>query len=229
LKGKNVRIAKEIQGHMRLRTAANRHAVRLEYLPILWQRMVRPLSTAGKEAVDDVIDFMDDYYLTKEDWDGVLDLGVDYMAVNKIQLESQTKSAFTRHYNAKSHPMTFMKASAVSAIAGRATKKEQADFEDIIEESDEGEAAEDEKTQQKQEEEDNDITKDKYIKAPKKRGGAAKSGSTRGSTTKKAAPAKRKAAEDTFIDDDSEDEPPKKKGTAAGGSRGRGRGRGRGR
>lgn len=53
----------------------------------------------GQDAIDEVIEIMDDYFLTKEDWDALVELGVgsgyDEEAVLKL-IPSATKSAFTR-------------------------------------------------------------------------------------------------------------------------------------
>ena len=51
-----------------------------------------------QSAVDEVIEIMDDYYLSKEEWDTIVELGVgqnkDDVILKKIS--SATKSAFTR-------------------------------------------------------------------------------------------------------------------------------------
>ena len=51
-----------------------------------------------QSAVDEVIETMDDYYLSKEEWDTIVELGVeqnkDDIVLKKIS--SATKSAFTR-------------------------------------------------------------------------------------------------------------------------------------
>lgn len=94
--GKLTRMVKEIQGHMRLRTSGDRHEIRQQYVPILWQELVKKLEQEGKEAVPDVIDLMDSYFLTRDDFDAILELGVGPMDMEKIKIESQTKATFTR-------------------------------------------------------------------------------------------------------------------------------------
>lgn len=51
-----------------------------------------------QEAVDDVISRMDAYYLSREDWDTVVELGVDGYKDDLVlkKIASGTKSAFTR-------------------------------------------------------------------------------------------------------------------------------------
>lgn len=52
----------------------------------------------GKEAVPSIIELMDSYYLTKEDWDALLELGVGPMDQDKVKVETQAKATFTRLY-----------------------------------------------------------------------------------------------------------------------------------
>ena len=50
--------------------------------------------------IDDVISVMDEYYLSKEDWDTIVELGVgdhsDALVLKKIS--TATKTSFTRKY-----------------------------------------------------------------------------------------------------------------------------------
>lgn len=90
------RQVKEIQGHMRLRTSGDRHEIRQQYLPILWKNLVDKLRNEGKEAVPEVIRLMDQYFLTKDDFDAIMELGVGPMDQEGVKLETQTKATFTR-------------------------------------------------------------------------------------------------------------------------------------
>ena len=202
--GKLMRMVKEIQGHMRLRVSADRHEVRQTYLPLLFERLVKRLQLDGKEAVPDVIELMDSYFLTKEDWEAVLELGVGEADMEGIKIETQTKATFTRMYNSQSHPLPFMKASQVVAPK-RGAAKEKPDLEEALEESadeavDEADAA--------GEEEDGDLSKDKYVKQPKKRKAAATAGGARKASGSK----KRKAGKDEDDDEEVQEKPKKGKG-----------------
>jgi replication factor C subunit 1 len=197
---------------MRLRASGDRHEVRQQYLPALWNKTVRVLRDEGKEAVPGVIDLMDSYYLTKEDFDSMVDLGVGTMSEENAKLETQTKATFTRLYNSQSHPVPFMKASSV--VAPKAAKKVQPDLEEAVDESDvedvlpEGETKEDD-------DEDVDIKKDKYIKEPKKKA-APKATATKGKKR-----AKKEADDDDEGLDASESEEQSKKPKKAAGKGGR--------
>ncbi len=93
---KLVRYVKEIQSHMRLKSSGDRHEIRQQYLPVLWTLMIKRMEEEGKSCVEEVIDLMDSYYLTREDYDFILELGVGPQDEERVNLETQTKAAFTR-------------------------------------------------------------------------------------------------------------------------------------
>lgn len=229
--GKLSRIVKEIQGHMRLKTSANVHEIREQYMSALWSKTTGLMKDQGKESVQDVIDFMDSYYLTKDDYDGISELGVGPLDQEKHKIDTATKSAFTRMYNSQDHPMPFIKASAIGNAAAKSSgSRAKPDLEEAVDESD-GEGAVDGALEAAEEGEDEelDLKKDKYVKVPKKK--AAPKGKAAAGTKGKGKA--KKADDEEEEESESEDESkPKKKGAAAtrggGASRGRGRGRGRG-
>jgi replication factor C subunit 1 len=94
--GKLSRFTKEIHSHMRLKASGDHHEVRQQYMPVLWDRLIRRLAEEGKDGVDDAIELMDSYYLTREDFDAIKELGVGPQAEDAVAIESQTKAAFTR-------------------------------------------------------------------------------------------------------------------------------------
>jgi replication factor C subunit 1 len=169
--------------------------------------------------VPDVIDFMDSYYLTKDDYDAILELGVGPMEQENWKLATATKATFTRLYNLQSHPLSFIKASSVGNPIGGKSKKEKPDLEEAVE------GSEDEAVEAAEADEDEDgeidLKKDKYIAKPKKKP-AKKAGGTK---------TKGKGKEQDDDDDDmsegSEDVAPKKKKAAGRGGRSGGRGRGK--
>jgi replication factor C subunit 1 len=90
------RLVKEIQAHMRLRSSGDRHEVRQQYIPVLWTELVHKLQKEGKEAVPAIIELMDSYFLTKDDFDAIMELGVGPMDQEKVKIETQAKATFTR-------------------------------------------------------------------------------------------------------------------------------------
>ncbi|PVI06836.1 DNA replication factor C, large subunit [Periconia macrospinosa] len=195
---KLTRMVKEIQAHMRLRSSGDRHEVRQQYIPVFWQQLVKRLEQDGKDAVPDVIELMDSYFLTKDDFDAILELGVGPMQQDGVKIETAAKSAFTRIYNQQSHPLPFMKASNV--VAPKKAAKEKPDLEEAIDESDEEEVV----NEIKEEDEDVDISKDKYVKQPKKK--AAPKKAAAGGAKAKGRGGKKKAAKDDDDDEESEEE-----------------------
>ncbi|MCJ1313296.1 hypothetical protein MMC25_006973 [Agyrium rufum] len=181
--GKNVRLIKEIQGHMRLRTSADRHEIRQQYFSLIYALIVERLQAEGQGAIDAIIDLMDSYFLTKEDWDAATELGVGTMNGETLKIDTQTRSAFTRIYNQRNHPMPFMKASNVNAPKKLA--KDKPDLEEAIEESDEGEevAVNEDEGGGNADDEALDLRKDKYVKAPKKKPASKKATGKKGLAT----------------------------------------------
>ncbi|GAB7362498.1 hypothetical protein MBLNU230_g2819t1 [Neophaeotheca triangularis] len=222
--GRLVRLIKDIQGHMRLRTSGDRHEVRQTYMPLLWELLVKRLEAEGKEAVPEIIELMDSYYLTKEDWDAIMELGVGTFDMEKIKIETQAKATFTRLYNAQSHPLPFIKSSQV--VAPTAAPKVKPDLEEALDESDDEAAADPEKEAKEQAKED-DLTKDKYVKAPKKKRAAAAPKGKGKAAAKPKGKGKAKDDSDEEMEDASEEEdvkPKKGRGKAAtGAAKGKGK------
>lgn len=170
----------------------------------------------GKDSVEDIIELMDSYFLTKDDWDAILELGVGPMSMDNVKLDSQAKSTFTRLYNLKSHPLAFMKASQV--VAPKNLKKVKPDLEEAMDESDENDVAFVESDAGEDDEEEAlDLKKDKFVKVPKAKKTAAPKG--------KGASKKAKAADDEDDDmaESEEDVKPKKGRGAVKATRGRGK------
>ena len=94
--GKLSRYVREIHAHMRLKTSGDHNEIRQQYLPVLWEKLIKRLSVDGKDAVDDVIELMDSYYLTKDDFDYIKELGLGECDEEKWKIETQAKATFTR-------------------------------------------------------------------------------------------------------------------------------------
>jgi replication factor C subunit 1 len=205
---------------MRLRASGDRHEIRQQYMPLLWQKTVKVLQDEGKEKVPEVIDLMDSYFLTKDDYDAMIELGLGPLSEDNVKIDSQAKATFTRMYNAQSHPLPFMKASSV--VAPKAATKVKPDFEDAIDESDGGEEILAEGEVKENDEEDVDLKKDKYIKAPKKKPAAKGAGKGAAKTAAKGKKKGKKATEEEDEEaDGSESEEEVKKAKTGAARRGR--------
>ncbi|KAH7321116.1 replication factor RFC1 C terminal domain-containing protein [Stachybotrys elegans] len=167
--GKLGRYVREIHSHMRLQSSGDHNEIRQQYMPVLWSQLVHRLQRDGQECIKDVIELMDSYYLTREDFDAIKELGVGSMDEQHVQIETKVKAAFTRTYNAMSHPVPFMRASNV--VAPKKMAKEMPDLEEAIEEEDDAELVD----APEADDDELDLKKDKLIKqakpkkAPKKK------------------------------------------------------------
>lgn len=226
--GKLSRYVKDIQGHMRLRASGDRHEIRQQYLPAVWNKTVKVLQDKGKDVAQDVIDFLDSYYLTKDDYDAVIELGLGPMDQENVKIETATKSQFTRLYNAKDHPIAFLKASTIGNATAKmgSGKREKPDLEEAVDDSEDEIVEVADEGLEGDDDEELDLKKDKYIKAPKKRP-AAKTKADGGAKGKGKGKAKKVKDEGDSEGEEDEEPGPKKRGPA-GATRGRGRGRGKG-
>ena len=98
--GKLTRLLREIQGHMRLRISGDRNEVRQSYMQTIFDRLVRRFGRDGSDAIDEMIQLMDEYYLTKEDFDSIIEisLGPNNGEALMKDVPPNAKAAFTRKY-----------------------------------------------------------------------------------------------------------------------------------
>ncbi|KAG6830854.1 hypothetical protein H0H87_006914 [Tephrocybe sp. NHM501043] len=169
--GKLSRQLTDVQIRMRLKVSGDKSEIRQSYLPALFPHIVKPLMDEGASAVDEVIERMDEYYLSKEDWDTVVELGVDQNKDDLVlkKISAATKTALTKKYNSSEHPIPFHKGQDIGKpkklAAGPAPDLEEAyELDDVVED-----ASDDEKKSP------DDISNDKLIQMSKKRKAAAKS------------------------------------------------------
>ncbi|KAJ2936442.1 hypothetical protein H1R20_g652, partial [Candolleomyces eurysporus] len=167
----------DVQIRMRLKVSGDKNEIRQSYIPALFPHIVKPLVDRGADAVEDVIEHMDEYYLSKEDWDTIVELGVGPNQDDAIlkKINTAAKSSFTRKYNAAEHPIPFHKATDL----GKAPKKlagggPAPDIEDAFEVDDAPDDADDEAKNKDDDAED--VTKDSLIKMAKKKKAAGVAG-----------------------------------------------------
>ena len=123
--------------------------------------LLLPLLRNGADGIPDVIQKMDDYYLTKEDWDTIMDfmIGPDKTDALLKKIPTAVKSAFTRKYNSMTHPVSIYKTGSTVGVGG-ARSAAKPDFEDVVDADSETPAGEDDEAGK----EENDMKKDKLIK-----------------------------------------------------------------
>lgn len=106
------RIVQNLQYHTCIKTKTNNLDLRLDYIPFLKNILINPLIEKGAEGIPEILKLMDEYYLTKEDFDNILELEVH--GTMKIddkykKIPTNIKSAFTRKYNSYIHPTVIYK------------------------------------------------------------------------------------------------------------------------
>jgi replication factor C subunit 1 len=92
------------------------------------------MKNGAQSAVDDVITNMDDYYISREDWDTVVELGLgeqnDAIVLKKIA--TATKTALTRKYNTRDHPIPFHKAQDLGKVPKKLAAGPAPDLEEAF-------------------------------------------------------------------------------------------------
>lgn len=175
---KNQRLLQEVQYHTRLRTSTSKSELRLDYVPAMREAFTRPLIEEGEEGIAPVIEYMDHYYLSKDDWDSILGFGVGAAEEKALlsKINTKVKSAMTRKYNSTLHPVAIYKTG--NSVGSATGAKRKVDFEDVVEDD----TAKDEEVEP---EDDGsiDAKKDKLIKkVDSKKGARGTKKATKGAT-----------------------------------------------
>ena len=157
---KRQRLLKEISGHIGAKVSASKEEVRASYISALRGPLLAPLAERGADGIDDVIGTLDEYGLTKDDFDSIMELELLARKTDKsafTALPAAVKSALTRKYN-KAHA-----AVKKGGGGGKGEAKAERYVEDEEEFIDDGE-----------EEEDDDLVKPKKAAASSKAKGKKK-------------------------------------------------------
>ncbi|KAF0274881.1 hypothetical protein FOG51_00059 [Hanseniaspora uvarum] len=179
--GKFVRLLQDLYYHSKICTSGNKTNFRTEYIPTLKQVLLLPILTKGSDSIEEVIQRLDTYYLSKDDWDTVMTflIGPQDTTLQLKKIPTAVKSAFTRKYNGMKHPVSLFH--TATAVTSSGQSKAQADLEEAIEVSD----VDDDEDEKKEEDDlETSLKKDKLLSIgkPKKRP-AAKTSAPK--TTKK--------------------------------------------
>lgn len=93
------RLLGEIQIRMRLKVSGDRKEIRQSYLPVLYPKLYDPLVEEGDAAIEQVIELMDEYYLTKDEWDAIIEIfAMGDASVDDLmkRIPTKVKASFTR-------------------------------------------------------------------------------------------------------------------------------------
>ncbi|KAJ7699640.1 DNA replication factor C, large subunit [Mycena rosella] len=124
----------DVQIRMRLKVSGDKSEIRQSYIPALFPHIIRPLMDVGASVVEDIIEKMDEYYLTKEDWDTIVELGVDDKKDDLVlkKISTATKTTLTKKYNAAQHPIPFYKATDLGKVPKKLAGGPAPDIEDAF-------------------------------------------------------------------------------------------------
>jgi len=135
--GKLQRFLGDIQIRMRLKVSGDRREIRQSYLPTLFTTLTQPFVNKSETAVEEVIEVMDQYFLTRDEFDGILELGLGDSDGEKVLkgVPATVKTNFTKQYNKGSHPIPFVSGAEISRaktkIKGEAPDLEEAMVDDV--------------------------------------------------------------------------------------------------
>ncbi|KAK4516373.1 uncharacterized protein ATC70_011344 [Mucor velutinosus] len=170
----------DVQTRMRLKASGDKFEIRQNYIPTLNDRIFGQLNEDNFEGA---IEVMDAYHLDRENVDALSDLTFAPAGKHPMQqVPSKTKTAFTRAYNAQSHPILFQ---IGGAPIKRSVSGPREDAVGTIVEDDEpiGDDLSEDEEETTSEQDLQEIKK--YLKeVPKKKKAAAASGSGRGTSKK---------------------------------------------
>lgn len=175
--GRLARSLTDIQIHMRLKVSGDKREIRQSYIPSLSHKLIQPLIDQGTEGITKVIEEMDEYYLSKDEWDAIIEMGIGKENSGETlfkQIPTNVKSSFTRKYNSTDHPIPFHKATEI-ALSKKLPQAEKPDLEEAfeVEVEPELEDGDDDGKKKLKKGEDENTIKDKLVKAKKPKTTAA--------------------------------------------------------
>lgn len=163
---KNDRLLNEVEKHVCLKTlAANKKQINLDYLAYISKIFIQPLQKLQQQGIEQCIAYLDEYYLNRDDFQTIMELNTWGKSGRNPydQLETQTKSAFTRIYNKTNHRTPY------AAVDIKKLKKSKGLFDDDNDDDDDGDAIADDDEKTGDTANDDDLEHDAMIKVAKKR------------------------------------------------------------
>uniref|UniRef100_A0A453SH80 BRCT domain-containing protein n=1 Tax=Aegilops tauschii subsp. strangulata TaxID=200361 RepID=A0A453SH80_AEGTS len=126
---KNKRLLEDVHSHILASQQANldREALRLDYLTLLLRQLTGPLKTMPKEeAVQKVVEFMDTYSLSQEDFDTLVELSKFKGHPNPMDgIQPAVKSALTKAYKQGSSSRVVRSADLINIPGMKKTLKKR--------------------------------------------------------------------------------------------------------
>eukprot|EP00698_Gefionella_okellyi_P019575 TRINITY_DN6014_c0_g1_i1.p1 TRINITY_DN6014_c0_g1~~TRINITY_DN6014_c0_g1_i1.p1 ORF type:complete len:899 (-),score=233.47 TRINITY_DN6014_c0_g1_i1:479-3175(-) len=119
---KHMRLLNEVSTHARTSISGDRNSVNLEYVPVLARVLADPLLKQGAAGAQEVVDFLDEYHLNRDDWASIAELG-NLISDPYAHVDAKAKGAFTRKYNAAHPAVKATKQAGGAAASGKGKKK----------------------------------------------------------------------------------------------------------
>nr|XP_046918061.1 replication factor C subunit 1-like [Dermatophagoides farinae] len=106
---KNNRITEELASHMKLSVNGSKQSIVMDYLEPIKTIIIDSLKNLDKEsAITNVIDLLEQYSLTKEDMDSILEFSLWAGEQDPMKtIDSKIKAALTRSYNKKDFALPY--------------------------------------------------------------------------------------------------------------------------
>ncbi|OLY80451.1 Replication factor C subunit 1 [Smittium mucronatum] len=133
---KNQRLLSDLSSHMRNVISGDKTQVRMSYVQPLSMSLTAPLIENGINGIDNVLEIMKIYNLTRDDWDTIQDIQIVPKGVKTpaSKIETKVKSAFTRQYNKEySDGLTKSKSAPKRKLD---QEKIKPDLEDVVDDDD---------------------------------------------------------------------------------------------
>ena len=130
------RILRQVEMHTRLSASVSKSTIALDYGQVLKDHVIAPLVKLGANGVDQAVSNMRDYFLLREDLDGLIELSQWPDKQDPLWADdSKTKAAFTRKFNKMGGVLPYSIALSVSKKKGEEDEnmtfyKEEKVFED---------------------------------------------------------------------------------------------------
>lgn len=189
---KNMRLVREISTVMSLDCPCSSRDMGLYYLPLIRYKLLAPMLQRGADGIEDVLQVMTEYALTRDDWSDIVELGEGFSeGLRQSEIDPKIKAAFTRRFNGEPILAKVTRPSDKNFKPSKIKGEGGSQGDEIGLEEDEEEAA--------AEEDEESIEKDKSIrvlKAPTVRGKAGAKGKEE-SKTKSKSDTKKKAPKGT--------------------------------
>ncbi|WJX43916.1 replication factor C subunit 1 [Trifolium repens] len=138
--GKNMRLMDDLHVHILAsrESSSGRDTIRLEYLSLMLKKLTEPLRVLPKaEAVEKVVEFMNTYSISQEDFDTIVELSKFKGHANPLDgIQPAVKSALTKAYKELSKTRTVRAADLITLPGIKKAPKKR--IAAILEPADEG-------------------------------------------------------------------------------------------